>query len=348
MPATARPALAAVAAVAAGGLVFSMWQLAEAVGLLEWRSDYGGGADDLWQGNLTVHAWLIGTGTALAGLLAARFPTAGQRAYPWAAVGALVGGLMIGAVLGGTVAATDRGEVLQVGVVAAVAGALAVLAGAVSAGALPGLVLGAALPWAAFLVWPYALASPGFAGTQLRVDSVLVPLACTLLPSLLAAAVGARGGAGWAGVLLGAVLAPGMLLIAYHVAGPGGGDHLSQSVPYWFIHVLAPTAVVAVAVRRGAVTCWRSLAWPARMAALLAGPVATTVLFVPSERGFTLGRDTRIPFTAEVVVLVTGAACALLAGIAVAAAAGWKAGWQRTPSGARIRAGTVRERRRDA
>lgn len=332
IPATVR---AAFAALGAGELVVVMWRLAEVVGLLEWRLDYGGGADDLANGNLTVHAWLIGTGTALAGLLAARLPVGGRHAYLWAAVGALVGGLLAGAVVGGTVPeapyAVASSEVLQTGALGAAAGALAVLSGTVSSGALPGLLLGTALPWAAYLVWPYALAFPGFDGSLLRADSLLVPLACTLLPALLAAAVGRRGGAGWAGAVLGALQAPGMLLVAYHTAGQGGGDHLGQIVPYWFMHLLAPAAVVAIAAGPAALVCWRALDWSARVAALVTGLIVVQVLFpvsLPSLHPFTLGRDTRITFTVEVVVLVVGAVCAVLAGIAVATALAWKAGWR--------------------
>lgn len=320
--ATLRSALAGLTAC---GLLFVLWQVAEAVDLLQWEGGYAAGAGDLWEGNLTVHAWLIGIATALAGLLAARVPSTGDRAHVWAAVGAFAGGLVVGAVLGGSVATPgasgDRGDILLVGVVAAVTGALVVLAGAVSAGALPGLVLGASLPWIAHLGWPYALAFPGLAGTALRLDSVLVPLACALLPSMLAVLVSQRRGEAWSGVVLGAVPASGLLLVSYDLAGPGGGDHLSQIVPFWFIHLLAPAVVLAVAARRGAVHAWQALPRTARPAALLAGPVAMLTLFIPYD-GFILSRDGRFSFTGEVILLVTGAVVAMLAAIAVATAVG--------------------------
>jgi hypothetical protein len=371
-----------VAAVLAALLVAVQWLVGTAVGWLDWRTDYGAGADNIWQQNLTVHAWSVATGTTLAGLLTLHLLPALRRLSPLSrrspvvggtaagslvsggavvggspvaggmvvggsrvvrgcvvAVGALFGGVVAGVGLSGAAVVASGEPVWRLylaGVLPAVLGALVVwLLGRLSWGTVAGVAVGAVLPWAFVPLDGAWLAYSGSVGQDGAV-AVLAPLACAVLPVVVAVLVGTRTGAGWPAALLGAVPVPVLLLTAYRLAGPNELDHLQQAEAYSYAHLAAAVALLTGAVlacatarppsppaevpgRPGDPLAGRPRSTVAVRASRWVAAFALTSAIAVTTSNFTVGRY--VPFAAEVTVEVVGALVGLLAVAEVLAAA---------------------------
>jgi hypothetical protein len=313
-------------ALAAGGLVAVGWQLAVAVGWLDWRDDYGGGAENIWQQNLSTLAWIVGTGTLLAGLLGVRLLSG--RAWG-TAVAALLGGAAVGVALTATQAGRgvmgilpDISPYLVVAVAALLGAVLAGVLGPLSAGTLPGAAVGAVLPWAFAAVDRSRLAYTGDLPRQ-GVLALVAPAVCLAVPAVCAVLVGTRTGAGWPAALLGATAVPVLLLAAYRLAGPNELDHPQQTEAYSYLHALAPAAVLVAALLAGLTA--RVPPAPAGrrlpvVAQVLAALVALAVLVVTSSN-FEIARGSFVPFavelTLEILVLVSALVALLVVAVAI-------------------------------
>ncbi len=358
---TASPAArAGLAGALAAGLVLVGWFAAGVVGWLDWRPDYGAGADDLWQQNLTAHGWVVATGVALAAVLAvrSRVPGAARPATPDAArvapgagsrfvtpgagsrfvtPGAVAGGLVAALGLSGWTAGhfgyDPGGQLYLMAVFAAAVGGGAALLAARSAGGLPGVLTSALLTWAFALFDPLNVAfveQPG-------VPAFAAPAICTGVPAVVAVLVAMRAGAGWPTAFLGSLAAPVLLLAAYRFAGPDGGDHLGQLQPYSYVHVVVPLVVLGTALLgsrvgprygvspHGVRDTWRGIPAGTRRTCVIFAVLVGGLVVLTTDR-FELDRQYNVSFAAQTVTWIVAAVGGVLAWLAAAVAVSYELG----------------------
>jgi hypothetical protein len=262
----------------AGGFIAGAGQLGVAYGfgVLRWGRQYTAGNDNLWSGQLTWTAWIAAVAVVCGGWVGVRTAERLRRNLA-------VGGRGLAALASAAGAAVTVPLVMlpmrleHVDIVAhpariaAVAAGLGLAAGVVAAVAVISVppVAGNVVTTVAW-VWLAACISlaRGDDAPRLAVLTVtsgrargplaslmLVMLVITVLVSVAIAAIARWGGANRVWVAASGVGGPGLIAVAYLIAGTGiSGDHIDQILPYTsaLVAVLvgAAASVVVAVVRR--------------------------------------------------------------------------------------------------